>query len=140
MKEVTTEIRKHFIDTVTPLTVNGQAITVLNMATAAQATPFVLISTSATGDGSKCSRDWLVTTTFDIVVRTSGDWGGDKLTEDIANEIYEKIDSGRPEYGTTANFTIVTQTVEAADPFLEQYNNGRVLRKTIICQNYVSRN
>jgi hypothetical protein len=140
MKEVTTEIRKHFIDAVSPLTVNGQSITVLNMATAAQKMPFVLISTSATGDGSKCSRDWLVTTTFDIVVKTSGDWGGDKLTEDIANEIYEKIDSGRPEYGTTDNFTIVTQTVEAADPFLEQYNNGRVLRKTIICQNYVSQN
>ncbi|TVR41541.1 MAG: hypothetical protein EA392_01520 [Cryomorphaceae bacterium] len=138
MKEVTTEVRKHFLAMITPLEVNGQEVTVSNILSSSLNFPFVIVSTSATGDGTKCSRDWLVTTTIDIVVKTSGDWGGDKLTEDIANEIYEKIDSNRPSYGITDNFTITTQTVEAADPFLEQYNNGRVLRKTITIQNYVS--
>jgi hypothetical protein len=139
MKEVTTEVRKHFIDTISPLVVNGQSVPVINLATNAQPTPFVLVATRANGAGTKCDRDWSVTTTFDIIIKTSGDWGGDKQAEDIANEIYEKIDSSRPTYATTDNFQIITQTVEAADPFLEQFNNGRVIRKTIIINNYVSK-
>lgn len=138
MKEVTTEIRQHHIDAVTPLTVNGQAIPVRNMVETTQSLPFVIVSTRATGAGTKCTRDWNVTTNMEIVVKTEGDWGGDKLTEDIANELYEKIDSSRPIYGTTANFEIVTQTVEAADPLLEQFNNGRVIRKVIVIENFVS--
>jgi hypothetical protein len=139
MKEVTTEIRKYFIDIIKPLTVNGVDIAVINLATQSQSTPFVLVATRANGVGTKCDRDWNVSTTFDIIVKTSGDWGGDKQTEDIANEIYQKIDSNRPTYGITDNFEIITQTVESADPFLEQFNNGRVLRKTIIINNYVSK-
>jgi hypothetical protein len=138
MKEVTTQIRQHHIDTVTPLVIGGVNIPVKNMVNTTQNTPFVIVNTRATGGGTKCDRDWLVTTNMEIIVKTDGDWGGDKLAEDIANEIYTKIDSSRPSYGTTADFTITTQTVEAADPLLEQFNNGRVIRKVVVIENYVS--
>ena len=138
MKEVTTEVRKSYIDRIVPLEVNGQEIPVVNMVQDAKSIPFVVIATSANGAGTKCSRDWMVSTSIDIVIKTTGDWGGDKLTEDIANIIYNKIDGSRPDYDTTENFKLVTQTVEAADPIIEQYNNGRVIRKTIIIENYVS--
>ena len=138
MKEVTTEVRKSYIDRIAPLEVNGQEIPVVNMVQDAKSIPFVVIATSANGTGTKCSRDWMVSTSIDIVIKTTGDWGGDKLTEDIANIIYNKIDGSRPDYDTTANFKLVTQTVEAADPIIEQYNNGRVIKKTIIIENYVS--
>ena len=138
MKEVTTQIRQFHIDTITPLIVNGQNITVRNMVESSQSMPFVIVVTRATGAGTKCDRDWLVTTNMEIIVKTDGDWGGDKIAEDIANEIYTKIDSSRPTYGTTDDFTITTQTVEAADPLLEQFNNGRVIRKVVVVENYVS--
>lgn len=138
MKEVTTQIRTHFIDTITPLVVNGQEVGVYNITNVNTQMPFVVVSTRSTGEGSKCTRDWLVTTNISIVVKVSGDWGGDKLTEDIANEIYEKIDTDRPVYGITADFDIVTQTVEAADPLIEEFNNGRVIHKEIVINNFVS--
>lgn len=138
MKEVTTQIRQHFIQTISPLEVNGQNIPVLNMASEKQQAPFVIVSTRASGSGTKCKRDWIVTTSIDIIFKTAGYWGGDKLTEEIANEIYQKIDSSRPTYATTDDFQLVTQLVEAADPILEQNSNGRVIRKTIIIENYVS--
>lgn len=138
MKEVTTQIRQHHIGLIEPLIVNGQTIPVRNMISTTQSLPFVIVATRATGDGTKCTRDWLVTTNLEVVVKTDGDWGGDKLAEDIANEIYEKIDGSRPVYGTTADFNITTQTVEAADPILEQFNNGRVIRKVVVIENYVS--
>lgn len=138
MKEATRQIRKHFIDILSPLIVDGQTIPVYNIAVSKQQAPFVIVSTSATGTGTKCVRDWEATTTIQVITKTLGDYGGDALNENIVNEIYEKIDSSRPVYATTTDFDIVTQTVNSDDPFMEMYNNGRVIVKTITINNYVS--
>jgi hypothetical protein len=138
MREVTKEIRKHFIDTIAPLVVDGKTIPVYNFAVEKVPAPFVIVSTQANSTGTKQDRDWEVRTTIQIVTKTQGDYGGDALNELIVNEIYSKIDSSRPTYATTENFEIITQTVESDDPFLELYNNGRVILKTIVIFNYVS--
>lgn len=138
MKEVTAQLRKYFIDLITPLTINGETINVNNLHTRKVLFPAVLITSTANLDGTKCARDWEVNTKIEIVVRNKGDWGGDQQTEEISNEILNIIDSSRPVYGTTTDFDIITQTVTANDSFTEEYAEGRIVRKEIIVNNYVS--
>ena len=84
---------------------------------------------------TKCeTRNWDVTTTFDIVVLTDGDYGGDKAAEDIANEMMPLIEP----FGDTANFRIATFLVEASVAQAELYSTVRVIRKVIILSNFVS--
>jgi len=135
MKEVARQVRTYYIDKLIPLQVDGQTIPVVNIAVGNTKTPFVIINSSAAQDGTKCTVDWNVTTTMQIVTKTTGNYGGDAMTEAIVNEIYDKIE--RP-YGETTDFKIVTQIVESDSPSLEIYNNGRVILKTLTINNYVS--
>ena len=133
MIDPTLEIRRYYVELLA-----GISATVGNIFPATQAPPFVVISTRANESGTKNTFDFTVTSTFDIVCKTSGDWGGDKLAEDIANEIMPLLIGTRGYYGRTENFQIVTCTVEASDPFLELIGTGKVVRKILQVQNYVS--
>ena len=75
-----------------------------------------------------------VTTTFDIIVTSDGDWGGDKMAEDISNEIMPLI----MPLGNTTDFRIVSANVEGNDPLPELYTTGRVIRKVVTLNNLVS--
>lgn len=78
----------------------------------------------------------MVTTTFNIIVKTDGDWGGDKLAEDIAAQVLPLVKT-KP-YGTTDNFQIVTCTLESSDPISQITETGRVIQKVLTINNYVS--
>jgi hypothetical protein len=130
MTDPTLQIRAYYIDLL------DITVPVYNMATLSEEPPFVIISTRSQQSVNKTSFDHMVTTTLNIIVKTDGDWGGDKMAEDIANEIMPLI-SARP-YGETDNFEITTCTVEASDPISEVTETGRVISKVITIENYVS--
>jgi len=133
MTDPTFEIRQHYL-----ILLGGISVPVGNIFQATTAPPFVVVNTRANYAGTKDSWEWNVTTTFDIVIKTSGDWGGDEAAEQIANEIVPLIIAGRPDYPNTPNFKIVTCNVTASDPFLEQIGMGKVIRKVLQVENYVS--
>jgi len=130
MIDPTFEIRKYYIELLSDISVDA-----VNIATQDKEPPFVYISTRAQWQGTKTSESYLVSTTFNIVVKTDGNWGGDKLAEDIAAEITPLLGSG----DTTENFKIVTMTIEASDPIGQMTETGRVIQKVIVVQNLVSR-
>ena len=130
MTDPSYEIRKHYIDLL------DISVPVLNYATT-QEPPFVIVSVSASGAGTKTSYEWDVITTMDIIVKTDGNWGGDKMADDIANEIMTLLDN-KPDYGTTDTFKIVTQQITGSTPLAEITDIGRVIQKTITINNYVS--
>ena len=130
MKDPTLQIRAHYIDLL------DISVPVYNMATLSAEPPFVIISTRSQQAVNKTSFDHTVTTTMNIIVKTDGDWGGDKLAEDIANEILPLVTT-RP-YGQTDDFKIITNTVEASDPISEVTETGRAISKVITIENYVS--
>lgn len=131
MIDPTLEIRQHYLNRIA-----GISVSAFNMPQQTDRPPFVVVTTRASQQQlTKCeNKHWEVTTTFDIVVLTDGDYGGDKAAEDIANEIMPLI----MVLGQTANFRIVTQNVEASDPQPEIYTTGRVIRKVILMSNFVS--
>ena len=131
MIDPTLEIRQHYLSRLA-----GLSVPAYNMPQQTIRPPFVVVTTRAMQiQLTKCeTRNWDVTTTFDIVVLTDGDYGGDKAAEDIANEMMPLIEP----LGDTANFRIATFQVEASDPQAELYTTGRVIRKVIILSNFVS--
>lgn len=130
MTDPSYEIRKHYIDLL------DISVPVLNYATT-QDPPFVIVTTAAVGAGTKNSYEWEVTTTMDIIVKTNGNWGGDKMADDIANEIMTLIDN-KPDYGDTTTFKIVTQEITGSSPIADITETGRIIQKTITITNYVS--
>ncbi len=131
MIDPTLEIRKHYLSRLLSLSVPA-----FNMPKQTVRPPFVVVSTRATQQTlTKCNgRHWQVDTTFDIIVLSDGDWGGDKAAEDIANEMMPLVEP----LSETVNFRIVNSNVDASDPQPEIYSTGRVIRKQIILTNFVS--
>lgn len=132
MKDPTYQIRKHYIDLLA-----GISVDVVNIATFDKEPPFVFVSTRSQEQSTKTSESHQVTTTFNIIVKNDGDWGGDKQAEDIANEILPLVKNGS--YGSTTDFKIVTCMIESSDPISETTETGRVIQKVIAVNNYVSR-
>jgi len=131
MIDPTLEIRQEYLTRLA-----GLSVPVFNMPQQTDRPPFVVITTRATQvQQTKCpTRNWDVTTNFEIIVLTDGDWGGDKAAEDIANEMMPLIEP----LGVTTNFKLITGNVEATDPQTELYQTGRVIRKVVIVSNFVS--
>jgi len=131
MIDPTLEIRQHYVTRLA-----GLSVPVFNMPQQTDRPPFVVITTRAAQQQlTKCvQRHWDVTTTFEIIVLTDGDWGGDKAAEDIANEMMPLVEP----LGNTTNFQVVTCNVEATAPQAEIYSTGRLIRKVIIISNFVS--
>jgi hypothetical protein len=133
MIDPTLEIRAHYLNLIGDI-----SIPVGNVFVSTQSPPFVVVTTRAAYTGTKNSWEWVVTTMFDIVMKTDGDWGGDQMAETVANEIVHRLLSTRPNYPGTLNFQIVTANIEASDPFLEQTQTGKVIRKILQLENYIS--
>ena len=131
MIDPTFQIRKRYIDLL------DISVPVVNMASIDTEPPFVVVSTRSQEQGTKTSESHQTTTTINIIVKTDGDWGGDKLAEDIANEITPLVKS-RP-YGDTQDFKIVTCRVEASAPLTQITETGRVIQKVLTIVNFVSR-
>jgi hypothetical protein len=131
MIDPTLQIRQYYINRL-----SGISCPVFNMPQQTDKPPFVVVTTRSNQESlTKCEMYiHRVTTTFDIVVNTDGDWGGDKMAEDIANEITPLI----MPLGNTADFRIVTASIEGSDPLPELYTTGRIIRKVIILTNLVS--
>jgi len=132
MKDPTYQIRKHYIDLLA-----GISVDVVNIATLNKEPPFVFVTTRSQEESTKTSESHQVTTTFNIIVKNDGDWGGDKQAEDIANEILPLVKNGS--YSSTTDFKIVTCMIESSDPISETTETGRVIQKVIAVNNYVSR-
>jgi hypothetical protein len=134
MIDPTFQIRKYYVDLL-----SGISVPVVNIETAG-ASSFVVVSSRAQAGGTKGGFDHFVSTVFEIVVKTSGNYGGDKMAEDIAAEITPLVVGSRPNpiYGQTENFKIITCQVESSDPFHELSNTGRTIRKVIQITNYVT--
>ena len=131
MIDPTFQIRKHYIDLL------DISVPVVNMASLGTEPPFVYVSTRSQEQSTKNSESHQTTTTINIIVKTDGDWGGDKMAEDIANEITPLVKI--VPYGETDDFKIVTCRVEASDPITQINETGRVIQKVLTIVNYVSR-
>ena len=131
MIDPTLQIRQHYLSRLA-----GISCPALNMPQQTQKPPFVVVTTRSNQESlTKCeSFIHRVTTQFDIIVNTDGDWGGDRMAEEIANEILPLV----MPLGNTANFRIVTAAIEGSDPLPELYSTGRVIRKVVILTNLVS--
>jgi hypothetical protein len=131
MIDPTLQIRTHYIDRLA-----GISCPVFNMPQQTDKPPFVVVTTRSNQESlTKCEMYiHRVTTTFDIIVTSDGDWGGDKMAEDISNEIMPLV----MPLGSTTDFRIVSANVEGNDPLPELYTTGRVIRKVITLNNLVS--
>ena len=133
MKDPTYQIRQHFINLISPVT----GCPVVNYATQGITPPYVRVSVTASDASVKCSRSWNTTTQIFIVVKTGGDYGGDAMTETIANAILLKITENLPNYGATTDFAIVTQTITVNDVYDEITDSGRMFIKQLSVQNFI---
>jgi len=131
MIDPTFEIRRHYVTILA-----GISVPVINLPTQVLTPPYVTLSTRSREEPGKCSYHYTVTTTIDIVVKTSGDYGGDLMAESIANEILPLV-AHKGNLGSTANFAIITAKVESSDPLDELNTQGRIIRKVIQIENFV---
>jgi hypothetical protein len=107
------EIRQHYIDLLTGITVKGKEIPVINLAKVGQQLPYILVfGGSIEGADTKGTYNDRVSVNVQVHTDFKGNYGGESWADDIATEILKRrYPEGKPgEYGYTDNFRIVTCT------------------------------
>jgi hypothetical protein len=135
----TQEIRKHYIDLLSGLTVGSKAVPVYNLAQVAQKPPYVLIF-GGTSEDANTKGGFSDTVTVNVQVHTSfeGDYGGEKFADDVIIEIIDRRFQDGAVYGSTDNFDIVTCRYSIAETARIQTNTSVHILKTIQFTHFVS--
>jgi hypothetical protein len=130
-KDATRELRQHYVELLTGITVNSKVIPVYNLAKVSNKPPYILIFGGTNTQGmTKGTTHSDLSINVEIHTAYQGDYGGEKFLDAIANEILEKRYENSPRYGATDNFQIITCQYSATETLrLETSTEIHILRQ-----------
>lgn len=112
-KDPQKELRKHYIDFLSGIEVNGKEIPVINLAKVGQNLPYILVF-GGTSSGSDTKNSYNDEVTINVQIHTDfkGNYGGEQFADEITEAVLERRypDDNPGIYGETDNFQIVTCT------------------------------